>query len=84
MNAFVVRRFFEDAPETDYLGVYADFFKAVSACARSVRYEYDNAPEYALGIHPVTSATDSEVWTEIFYNGKPYGTYYTITKMEIE
>ena len=80
MHVFVVRMFFEDGNETDYLGAYSDFWKAAEACVANMR-EDDSADDCHI-VHEMGGG--DSVWLEITDNDRPCGTYYSIDKMEVK
>lgn len=91
-EVYVVRQFFEDCNDASYTGVYSDFYKAVSAAVADAKENWDE-PEYTFNVHlPISRRArwgeveeeETELWCEIFHDGKPYGIYYTITKMELD
>ncbi len=83
-EVYVVRQFFEDCNDASYIGAYSDFFRALQAgIADAKQSDWDN-PGYTFCAHEPRNEDDTELWCEIYFEGRPYGIYYTITKMELD
>ena len=82
-HVFVVRHFYEDCNDTSYIGAYDDFFKAVANVTSDVHNDYNGDPKYTAHMHDIEEG-DTEAWVEVMYEGQRHGTYYTITKMELQ
>ena len=83
MDVFVVRHFYEDAPETRHLGVWTTFEGAAKGIIADFKneHEFDKGEPYTLVADP--NPPGDEVWFEECYDKRPGGTYWTVTKMEL-
>jgi hypothetical protein len=83
MEVYVVRQFFNDCNDTSYSGAHSDFFKAITAAIADAKAGWGTSG-YTLTFHEPIDEGSNELWCEVYYEGRPYGIYYTITKMEID
>jgi hypothetical protein len=82
-EVYVVRQFFEGCSDASYTGVYSDFFKAILAAGADAKESWGD-PGYTFNAHKPRGEGETELWCEIFFEGRPNGIYYTITKMELD
>ena len=84
-EVYVVRQFFGDCNDNDYVGVYTDFWKALAAAIANQKENWGDRPQYGFGVRkPSAFASGGMLWCEVLWDGKPQGIYYTINRMELE
>ncbi len=79
---YVVRQFFDGCSDTEYTGVYTDFWKAADAVIKDQEESFeDDGLEFHL---PNQFTPDDQLWIDVISGGLTQGIYYTIDKLELK
>lgn len=83
-EVYVVRQFFEDNHDTEYTGVYSNFWKALAAAKADQEKNWSEDTGHSLKVHkPNKFSPIDTLWCEVMDQTYPQGIYYTINRMEL-